>query len=417
MFKKIKDKSYTLLRWSEKWTQTDMVYLAKGGFWLTSSQFISSLVSFLLAIAFANLLPKETYGTYRYILSIAGLITISSLSGINTSFIQAIAKGEKVSFRLATIIKFKWGLIGMILGIITASYYLWQGNTILGYGLLVVSLLAPLIESLTLYSSKLNGTKDFQKISIYRTASQLINLIVIFLALYLSDNLLLILFCLYFSQLCIRSFFSWKTRDHEEETSLTDNKKMLSLGKHLSFMNVIGQIIMQADKILLWHFLGAAPLAIYAFAQAPVTHIQTAITPLKTLSYPKIANTNKEELKKHLPKKMFKLFLILIIIVIAYIIFAPLLFKIFFPEYIEAVNYSRLYSLIILFFPQKMMSLSLTAQAQTKALYVISILNPIVKIILLAILLPLFGIWGAIISLIIPYAVNTITLTYYFKKM
>ena len=74
MIKKIKEKIYNLLRWSEKYTKTDMVYLAHGGFWLSFGQIISSLSSFLLAIAFANLLPKETYGNYKYILSIASIL-------------------------------------------------------------------------------------------------------------------------------------------------------------------------------------------------------------------------------------------------------------------------------------------------------------------------------------------------------
>ena len=79
---KIKIKAYNLLRWSEKWTKTDMIYLARGGFWLTLGQVISSLSAFLLAIAFANLLPKETYGEYKYILSIASILAIPTLTGM-----------------------------------------------------------------------------------------------------------------------------------------------------------------------------------------------------------------------------------------------------------------------------------------------------------------------------------------------
>ena len=65
----IKEKIYKLLRKSEKWTHTDMIYLAKGGFWLTLGQIISSVSSFALAVAFANFLPKEVYGNYKYIIS------------------------------------------------------------------------------------------------------------------------------------------------------------------------------------------------------------------------------------------------------------------------------------------------------------------------------------------------------------
>ncbi len=64
----LRAKICNFLRWSEKYIKTDMIYLVKGGFWLTLGQIISSVSSLLLVIAFANLLPKETYGIYKYFL-------------------------------------------------------------------------------------------------------------------------------------------------------------------------------------------------------------------------------------------------------------------------------------------------------------------------------------------------------------
>ena len=66
---KIKEKIFNLLHWSQKYTGTDMVYLATGGFWLISGQIFYSATAFLLSIAFANLWSKETYGIYTYIIS------------------------------------------------------------------------------------------------------------------------------------------------------------------------------------------------------------------------------------------------------------------------------------------------------------------------------------------------------------
>ena len=98
---KIKNRIYRLLRRSERHTKTDMVYLASGGFWLTVGQIISSAATFGLAIAFANLLPKETYGTYKFVLSIAGILTIFTLPGMVTSLTQAVARNFEGSVILA----------------------------------------------------------------------------------------------------------------------------------------------------------------------------------------------------------------------------------------------------------------------------------------------------------------------------
>jgi len=123
LIKKTKIRLYNLLRWSQKYTKTDMVYLAKGGSWLTLGQIVSTIASFLSAIAFANLLPRETYGQYKYILSITSILAIPTLAGINTAVIRAIARGYEGSFIPALKTKIKWGLLGGITSIGLAGYY------------------------------------------------------------------------------------------------------------------------------------------------------------------------------------------------------------------------------------------------------------------------------------------------------
>ena len=105
------NKIYKILRYSEKYTKTDMVYLAKGEFWLVSGQIISSAATFLLAIAFANLLPKETYGIYKYVLSIFGLLAISTLRGVEAALSQAVAKNYDGDFLVILKTKMKYGTV------------------------------------------------------------------------------------------------------------------------------------------------------------------------------------------------------------------------------------------------------------------------------------------------------------------
>ena len=59
---------YKWLRRSEQVTKTDMFYLAGGGYWLGLSQVIQLIASFVLALVFARVLPKEIYGNYQYII-------------------------------------------------------------------------------------------------------------------------------------------------------------------------------------------------------------------------------------------------------------------------------------------------------------------------------------------------------------
>lgn len=416
MIKKIKDKARKTLRWSEKYTNTDMVYLAKGGSWLVSGQFISSLSAFLLSIVFANFLSKETFGTYQYVLSIAGILAIPTLSGINTSLIRSIAQGKDGSFFDALKTKIKFGLIGGVASLILAGYYYLNGNIDLTISFLIISVFLPFTDSLSLYGSIINGKKLFHLSTIYGSILNICRLIFLTLIIILTKNVFLIIFSFYFINTLLRFIFLKKTI---KKAGLNDIKDpgAISYGKHLSFMNILSSISGELDKILLWKFLGAAPLAIYSFSMSPVVRIQGLFKSFESLAFPKIANQKIEVLKRTLPQKVFRLFLLTIAPTIIYIILAPWIYQTFFPQYLDSVIYSQVFAIIILFTPQKIIGAALTAHAQKKALYVISLVNPIVRIVSLSILLPIYGIMGAIISVMIPYFVNLILLIYFFVKM
>src|SRR3989344_7039026 len=107
----LRQKVYQWLRLSEGLFKTDMVYLTKGGTWLLLGQLISSISTFLLVIAFANLIPKETFGTYKYILSLTAILLIPSLPGMNTAVNMASTRNLDGTLLLALKTKMRWGLL------------------------------------------------------------------------------------------------------------------------------------------------------------------------------------------------------------------------------------------------------------------------------------------------------------------
>ncbi|MDP3875262.1 MAG: oligosaccharide flippase family protein, partial [bacterium] len=118
------DKTYRLLRGSENFFKADMVYLAKGNFWQVSGQVISNILSLGLIVLFANLLPKETYGLYKYILSLAGALNIFTLTGMNQAIVQAVAAGNDGALRTSVKYQMKWNVMQLIAFWILGAYYL-----------------------------------------------------------------------------------------------------------------------------------------------------------------------------------------------------------------------------------------------------------------------------------------------------
>ena len=134
---------YRFLRKTQKYTGTDNVYLARGGFLLTLGQAVSVLSSFLLAIAFANLLNPEDYGQYKYILSLLGILQIFSLVGIKKAVAQAVARGLEESFYSGFKTKLKWASFGSLAAIGAAVYYWVSGNEAFSVPLLISAVFLP----------------------------------------------------------------------------------------------------------------------------------------------------------------------------------------------------------------------------------------------------------------------------------
>ncbi|MCK5510472.1 oligosaccharide flippase family protein [Candidatus Parcubacteria bacterium] len=411
----LKQKTYKLLRLSEKWTKTDMVYLAKGGFWLTGSKIVGSFTAFALAIAYANLLPQETYGQYKYILSISSLFGITALTGMDISLARSIINGYEGSLKKVIKIKMKWSLLGLAAGLIVSAYYFINENNTLGISFLFAALFSPLINSIV-YSPFLEGRKLFKTLSQYSVISQITVAIFILAVLLIYPNIILIVFAYFFANLLIKFILLIRTYKKYHPNDKED-PKTISFGKHLSFMSVLGLIADQFDKILMWHFLGPAQLAIYSFATIPITQIQSFLKSISIMAFPKISGQDVNITKKTLPIKILKFMVILIAIIIIYILLSTYFYKIFFSGYTDSVKYSWLFSLTLLLFPLRLLAHPLVAKVKQKSLYIINIFGPALKIILLACLLPIYGIWGAIIALLASSIINNLLLYYLFKKI
>jgi len=415
MIEKIKIVAYRLLKKSEKWTKTDMIYLAKGGFWLTLGQGVSSVSSFLLAIAFANLLPKETYGTYKYIMSIVSLLAIPTLAGMNTAIVQAVARGYEGSVIPAFKTKVKWGLLGGLASLILAAYYYFNDNSTLTIAFLISSIFVPFMDSLLIYDSYLNGKKDFKSLSNYNIFIRIISTVVLILTVFLTDNIFLFISS-YFTTHTILRLIIFKIVFKRNSLNQEKDPETISYGKHLSLMGIIGSIAMQIDKILIFHYLGSVDVAVYSIAIAPIDQIKPIFKNIQILLLPKFASKNINTLKNSLTKKISKSSIILLFIIGIYILISPILFKYVFPQYLESMFYSQLYSLSLLTVFMVIPLSVLRAHNKKNELYKFNLFAFGSQIIIIFISAKFFGLMGVIVGRIISKFLHLFFSIYFTKK-
>ena len=401
------------LRWSERYTKTDMVYLASGSFWLFLKRIFSGFIAAGLAIAFANLLNPTMYGEYKYVFSLFTLLAIPTLLGMGDAATKAVAQGFEGTPASTLKIKIAWGTLGSIASAAVALYYFVMGNNVLAGAFLIIAIFLPFVDTFGIFNSVLTGKRLFRVSIFYEIAVQGISALVIIITLFLTKNLVIILVS-YFSMYTLTRLIAFRIVMQKYTENKDVDPTALSYGKHLSAMRIIGTVSESIDNILLWQFTGPAPLAVFAFAKAIPVQIREMFGTIPKLAFPKFAQRDFREIKKTLLRRMALLFFIMVGVVIAYAIVAPYIYRLFFPQYIDAILYSQLFALSLLFFPQKFIGTAFQAHAHKRALYISSTAAPIAKIILSIALIPAFGIMGAVLAEIGGRAVNFLILSFLF---
>lgn len=396
----LKARLTSLLRWSERYTRVDMVYVAQTGFWSNANTILVSFASFALYIIFNYYVSKEAYGTYQYLLSLGVLVSALTLTGMNGAVTRAVALGNEGTFRYATLVQLKWSVVPFLAAAAAGTYYLVQGNLTLGLGLFLIGVCVPLNNALNTYGAFLQGKQDFRRgffYSLYWNVPYYLSVGVV--AVVFAQPLLLLAANLVSQSLGLIASYIRTLRAYRPNREI--DRDSTRYGGHLSVMGFLGVIAGQADNILAFQLLGPAPLAVYSFATAIPDRIGALFKFLPAAAFPRFAGKAPSEVRSGLARKLLLGTLAASIIAFAYSLIAQPFFAIFFPAYLDAVPYSQLYAVILAATLSGVLANALVAAGNVRMLYAYNIATPLASIGLMVGGIMLGGLTGLIIARIL----------------
>ena len=393
-----------MLRKTEKYTKADMVYLAKGGFWITFGQSISTLLSLVLIIAFANLLPKETYGTYRYILSLASVLNIFTLTGMNSAVARAVAIGNEGALRTSVKYQLKWNVLMLVAFFTLGGYYLANGDIQFATSFFILGIFVPSTLALNTYGAYLEGKKEFKIASISSVISTFLYVAGVLTAILLSGSVTWLIAAYALTTFTATLFFYIFTIRKFKPHATMEAGETLKYGRELSFIRFIGPISSQIDKIVLTHFWGPAQLAIYSLAMAVPERAVSFIKNWVGIGFPKFSAKTPQEINTVFYRRIFQGMFVGGILAVLYIFISPYLFKYLLPRYLEGVFYSQILAISFIFaMPNRYISLLFESQKQSRQIFINGLINNAIAITLFVI----SGIWGGLLGLTIAHVLSS----------
>jgi O-antigen/teichoic acid export membrane protein len=418
MLNKLKEPLHRILRWSERYTKTDMVYFASSNFWINLSRVISIGSGIILTITFTRLLTPEQFGTYKFVLAAAGLVGTFALNGMATAVARAVAQGRYNVVPAAVRSAALWSVPASIAALAMGGYYFMHGNTDLGFAFLFIGVTNSVSNGIAATKNIWGAAKEFRMQTLVGIPKIFVPFIIILLTILLTKNVTWILFAYFFSNIILSIFgyyfMKWwyKIRYSPEGVSetLLYGKQMTALG---FFQIASGQI----DQLLLFHFVGAAPLAIYALAIAPVNEAKTFLYNISGVMFPKIATKTEGEVHQMLPLRIKQMIIISLAITAVYIFAVPFLFKYVFPKYLASVFVSQVLALTLLFTVSTIVDTYLVSHGEIKKRTKVILSTQAVEFALFFALIPLFGLWGAVAATVLSeFGAAIVFLWMYFRN-
>lgn len=385
----------------------DAHYVASGGFWMACGVVASGLIGLATATAFANLLPKEVYGSYQYVLATVGILGILGLPGLKTAISRAAARHMDGTFLDAVRARIRWSFLCAFAAAGVSAYYYLQGNAVLGSAFAVSACLLPWWEAYGSYVPYLQGKKRFDLMITYETLAQLTSAATLIAVMFLTDDLFILCGAFFASWIVARLFLFRRTLAQIPPNNERD-PSLLGYGKHLSLMSGVGTIASNADKLLLWQFLGPVGLAVYTFALVVPQRGVSALASINRLYFPKAAVRDLQSIRVVLLRRVLILVGVALMVAVAYFFIAPFLFQILFPQYLEAVAYSQAAALLVALQPFSLFATTLSAHAKKRELYLYNIVPPFLQLLLLGALVPFYGLAGAIAALLVSRTVESV---------
>lgn len=387
----------------------------KSGTWLFIERVFFLLKGFGLSLLFANLLPKETFGAYQYIFSLIGTACVFALPGMGTAIVQAVARKYTGTFRKAVALMFQYSLYGILFLLLAALISFFQGQKTVAL-LLVTLPLFPFYAVVTgAWRAYYTGQEKFVQAAKIGMGGEAFLLVALGTTLYLSPRLEYLIILSLFVPTVYYGYFLFISLQASKHDPIDESN--LIFGKKLSWLYGAGVVASYFDKIVIGHFLGFVELAVYAIATMIPDQIRDSVRVIVGYVLPGFSRMDDtRDNQRLILKGIGLLFILVLVAVFAYILIAPFFFHWFFPAYKEALPYTRVAALVSLTVPFMILDSYFRAHKDDTTTTRVALSGYVAGTLGGLMLIPFFGLWGALAARGLSLFVNALLFLIAFLK-
>lgn len=378
---------------------------------LSSVQVVTVFVGFFTSIIWARYVEKDVYGQYQVIISIMTIVNSLCLPGLSESLMISAAKGYDGN--LTRIIKYKTLslLAGSMAIVCIGFYYYFSSDPKLAYGLFAAVLIFPLFQLDSVWTAWLNGRGFLKRVSLFRVITIISTAVMLLILVWLGMQDLEILVIGLIGLPGLLSVIVIAGILSQRKNKAYDNAS-IRYGFHTTAASLLSGLI-ATDRLFLNNYVSAEAVAVYSIANIFPDQLKSVYAVFNPVLVPKTYSADSVfEAWQNIKRQVYILFFLFIVLGIAGFILLPVIVPMLFSErYVSSVQYAKWLWLTVSFStPTTFLANVLRAQKKVKFVYIFSLIQPIMGIILYAALIG-YGTSGIVLSKVIYYLATGVIFT------
>ena len=339
------------------------------------------------------------------------------MPGINVAIIKYTSQKQDGVYSRGSRLRFIYSLIEIPLFLMVGAYFYYYDSRIVGLGLMSISIFFPFFDGLNSWESFLVGKKRFKHIFIYKSTYSVINLAILVLVIYLkSENLILIILSYIFVNSVFNIICILITKKIIKNNSEAPGWR--KEGYKLTLRTVISLLYNNVDKIIIGLLMGPGELAVYSIAVVIYSKVLFFIKEIINVVTPKLFEKTKDKDYRLEKKTMFFSTLFILLFTAIIVVIIPKMYILFFSEkYADSIRYAQIYMAIVpISFINNIIQIFLIGKNKVNIVITNQVISICLNLILYFVLIPIWGIYGAIVSSFV-YFLSLLLLNYIYLRI
>ncbi len=368
--------------------------------WSNANTLVTSAFGLMTSALLVRLAGKEVYGEYLFVLGTFGLLSCLAIPGVRTVLFRTTAQGSDGVYSRATKFSFVWSLTGVpVLVVIGLVVYFFKARSS-GIGLMLSAPFFPLVVSLQTWMPFLKAKSRFRTLFFLNFVRFLAKLVILVFALLVTRNVIVLILVHFVTFAGTNIAYYLGTLAARRNDIVEEGWRRQSYA--LTIMDLSSLAFGQVDIVLLGFLLPFESLAVYGIVMRVGGLVFQAIRSSMEAILPSLFRSTRIQLRDFY--KPFALSFLLPIVLYPAIRFPLVL--IYGSDSRELVLYCQVYLLILPIYFLNSVTASFMIKYQLNKEINISRIIAIVAVILLySFLIPMYGIWGGVVSSMLFYMI------------